>query len=56
MTDEDESACWQPCHPDSDCEECAEYWHRMVTEGYWNKERREWTGKGMRQIIKDCKP
>lgn len=43
---ENKSACGQPCSPDCACDECADYWQRMVDEGLWDKERHKWTDKG----------
>ena len=48
----DESECQNPCHPNSACDECAEYWHRMVDEGYWSRDEKRWTDKGWREITK----
>jgi hypothetical protein len=56
MSDDDELTCRHPCHPSAGCGECADYWQRMINEGFWDESREEWTSKGMRQIIKDCKP
>ena len=42
--------CGKPCPPDDTCDECAEYWQRMKSEGYWRDGR--WTDKGWREITK----
>lgn len=41
-----------PCHPDSQCLECADYWQRMIAEGYWDQERSRWTDKGWTDILR----
>ena len=43
--------CRNPCPPDDACDECADYWHRMRDEGFWDNQR-GWTDKGMREIRK----
>lgn len=48
----DETECGRPCAPEAACDECAEYWHRMQTEGYWDRERHRWTDKGWREIMR----
>ena len=48
----EESSCERPCDPDNACDECAEYWQRMIREGYWDKDRHRWTDKGWREITK----
>ena len=48
----EESSCERPCDPDNACDECAEYWQRMIREGYWDKDRQRWTDKGWREITK----
>lgn len=50
--DEDESTCQKPCHPNSNCEYCTEYWQRMIREGYWDAERGRWTEKGWNSITR----
>ena len=50
--EDEETACRKPCDPNAGCEECAEYWERMIREGFWNMERHEWTSKGWREITK----
>lgn len=47
-----ESACAKPCHPDSGCGECADYWQRMIREGFWDMGRKRWTERGMREMRK----
>lgn len=47
--DRDEHDCGRPCDPDLNNECCADYWARMVREGYWNAERHEWTPSGIRE-------
>jgi len=49
---EDDEECQQPCDPESGCDGCAEYWARMVHEGYWDHEGHRWTDKGWREITK----
>jgi len=50
--DYDETECGKPCPPDNPCDECAEYWQRMIHEGYWDKDKHEWTAKGMKEMMK----
>ena len=50
--DEDEQACKKPCDPDSHCEECADYWQRMVAEEFWDRANHRWTNKGWREMLK----
>ena len=52
MEDEDESTCRKPCDPDAGCEEGADYWQRMVTEGFWDWLKHRWTNKGWREMLK----
>ena len=47
-----ETECGQPCDPDADCDECANYWQRMVREGLWDARRHRWTEKGWRSITR----
>lgn len=49
---EDESTCGQPCSPNSACDECVDYWQRMVNEGLWDREQHRWTDKGWASITK----
>jgi hypothetical protein len=49
--DERLEGCGRPCPPDHQCEECAEYWQRMVSEGLWDPER-GWTDKTMLGRVK----
>jgi hypothetical protein len=44
--------CRRPCHPDVGCAECAGYWQRMINEGFWDREKCEWTDRGMREMTK----
>lgn len=44
--------CEKPCSPNSGCEECASYWERMISEGYWDKKRHRWTTKWWREVLK----
>jgi len=44
--------CHQPCHPDSGCPYCSDYWQRMISEGYWDRDRKRWTNKGWREMTK----
>ncbi len=41
--DDDENA-------NHECETCAEYWQRMIDEGLWDNERKQWTAKGWANI------
>ena len=50
-TPEYKSECQKPCLPDSDCEECAEYWDRMRTEGFW-VDGQGWTDKAVQEWLK----
>ena len=43
-----------PCDPDSDCPVCASYWQRMIAEGFWDVDRREWTAKGFKEIVRNA--
>ena len=52
ISTDDKSQCGRPCHPDSNCPECAPYWERMAREGYWDKERHAWTEKGWYELTK----
>ena len=52
IDDDQASKCSQPCDPDSGCSDCAEYWDRMVSEGYWDRDRHRWTDKGWKEICK----
>jgi hypothetical protein len=47
-----EAGCEEPCDPESSCDFCAPYWQRMVSEGYWDRERHCWTHKGWKEITK----
>ena len=48
---EEERECGKPCDPDEACDECADYWQRMVAEGLWDSARHRWTDKGWKDII-----
>lgn len=50
--EEETDECGHPCQPDNPCTECAEYWLRMVQDGYWDEELGRWTDKGWREIVK----
>lgn len=50
--DEEEPTCTQPCHPDSGCEDCAGYWATMIADGYWDRERAQWTNRGWHEITR----
>ena len=45
-----EEECENPCHPDSGCPECADYWERVVAEGLWADG--QWTDAGVREMLK----
>lgn len=49
---EEESTCGRPCDPQAPCDECDEYWQRMMHEGYWDNRRRQWTDKGWASITR----
>ena len=40
--------CRKPCPPDEACEECAGYWERMRSEGFWI-DGQGWTDKAVRE-------
>ncbi|KKM61354.1 hypothetical protein LCGC14_1532600 [marine sediment metagenome] len=42
--------CHQPCHPDSGCDECIDYWQRMINEGFWDNQG--WTDKAWKEWFK----
>jgi len=46
-----EQSCEKPCHPDSGCPICAEYWDRMRHEEFW-KDGSGWTEKARREWVK----
>ena len=51
MTEADDPVeCGRPCPPYSVCEDCDDYWTRMVEEGYWRNGR--WTEKGWKEILR----
>lgn len=50
--EDEHHSCEQPCDPNLDCSACADYWARMVDEGFWNVEHHRWTAKGWREITK----
>ena len=47
-----ELSCEKPCHPDSGCPMCADYWERMIYDGFWDERKKEWTAKGFREMSK----
>ena len=49
--DVDSQACEKPCHPNSECEICAEYWHRMRQEKFWI-DGKGWTNKAFKEMVK----
>ena len=51
MPESSDNECQCPCDPESGCPECAEYWNRMVREGYWDLQKHRWTHKGWNEII-----
>jgi hypothetical protein len=55
FVDDIENTCDGPCPPNDTCNVCYSYWERMVSEGYWDRERNQWTEAGMRQIVRDAK-
>lgn len=44
--------CDGPCPPNDQCPCCYSYWERMVAEGYWDRERNQWTDKGWTDILR----
>ena len=52
MDEDEEYECGKPCDPSSICVECADYWDRMVAEGYWDRTQHRWTDKGWREIVR----
>lgn len=46
-----ESSCGKPCEPSNACDECADYWHRMRSEGFWIGGQ-GWTNKAMKEMCK----
>ena len=52
--EDEESECGKPCHPQFPCKECAEYWDRMRSEGFW-KDNHGWTDKGWSWILTGVK-
>lgn len=44
--------CGKPCDPDENNDCCAEYWHRMALEGFWDLGKHAWTVKGMKEMSK----
>ena len=47
-----ESECERPCDPNSACDECSEYWERMETEGYWDRQQHRWTDRGWHEMLR----
>lgn len=52
LEDLEDGECGKPCDPDLHRECCADYWARMVREGFWNQRGHQWTAKGWREITK----
>ena len=48
----EESKCGKPCDPVNYCDECSDYWNRMILEGFWDQKHHRWTNKGWLKIIK----
>jgi|GEM_PF-3753825 len=48
---EERDECREPCPPTSACNECADYWERMRSEGLWD-DSSGWTDRGWREILK----
>ncbi len=46
---EEEDVCRQPCDPDVGCPKCADYWQKMIDEGFWDRDRHRWTEKGWKE-------
>jgi hypothetical protein len=44
--------CGHPCGPNNPCDECADYWARMIREGYWDDVLHQWTRKGIEESMK----
>lgn len=51
MTDEEKRECGEPCPYDQACEECRDYWERMIHEAFWQPEA-GWTDKAFKQWVK----
>lgn len=49
MSEQDEQ-CQRPCHPSVECPACADYWGRMIDEGFWDEQRERWTDKAMKSM------
>lgn len=47
--------CGKPCHPDSGCPACADYWQRMINEGFWDERRKLWTDAGFAEILRSVR-
>lgn len=43
--------CEEPCPASNPCQECEEYWNRMVMEGLW-EEGEGWTDEALREWMK----
>jgi hypothetical protein len=52
LTDEEKSSCQKPCDPDVGCPECAGYWERMISEGFWDQKNHRWTDRGWKEMMK----
>ena len=50
--EDEHHSCETPCDYNLRCSLCGDYWDRMVDEGFWSVERREWTNKGLREMGK----
>ena len=50
--EDEHHSCEKPCDYSLICPMCSDYWDRMVDEGFWNVERREWTNKGYKEFMK----
>lgn len=44
--------CGRPCPPEINSDCCADYWARMVSEGFWDADTHRWTALGMREMLK----
>ena len=49
---DEEFNCGEPCSPNAPCDECDNYWQRMVNEGLWDMEQHRWTDKGWALITR----
>jgi len=41
--------CQKPCHPETDCPHCADYWQQMRDDGMW-VDGMGWTDKAIKEM------